>query len=175
MALVQAGDEQKFDLLARRYHDRLWKFAASKLHDPQQAEDVVQDALLAAFAARASYSPRFAFSTWMWTILLNLCRKVNKAASRRNLVQREFVHSIAGGHGELPSQRLEQVDESSQLAGWLGRLPEEEADALRLKFFGGLKFEEIALAMDSSVSGAKVRVKRGLARLAEIARNESKD
>ena len=43
-----------------------------------------------------------------------------------------------------------------------------EADAIRLRFFGELSFEEIALAMQSSVSGAKVRVRRGLERLATM-------
>jgi RNA polymerase sigma-70 factor (ECF subfamily) len=41
-------------------------------------------------------------------------------------------------------------------------LPDVQADALRLRFFGGLKYEEIAQSMNSSVSGAKRRVRRGL-------------
>ena len=48
------------------------------------------------------------------------------------------------------------------------RFSEPQADALRLRFFGGLKFEELAAAMNSSVSGAKLRVKQGLLRLAEL-------
>ena len=54
----------------------------------------------------------------------------------------------------------------------LNELPEPQGDALRLRFFGGLKFSEIAEAMNSSVSGAKRRVQNGLLALAEKLKHE---
>jgi RNA polymerase sigma-70 factor (ECF subfamily) len=60
------------------------------------------------------------------------------------------------------------LERREQLRLALEQLPEAQADALRLRFFGGLKFEEIAAAMESSVSGAKVRVKQGLIKLASL-------
>jgi RNA polymerase sigma-70 factor (ECF subfamily) len=56
---------------------------------------------------------------------------------------------------------------SEQVQGLLARLPEAQADALRLRFFGGLTFPEIAAAMGISEPGAKHRVKTGLVKLAE--------
>jgi RNA polymerase sigma-70 factor (ECF subfamily) len=55
---------------------------------------------------------------------------------------------------------------SEQLYDLLAKLPEVQADALRLRFFGGLSFPEIAAAMQISESGAKHRVKVGLLTLA---------
>src|SRR4029077_6986423 len=75
MCRVQAGEVELFDLLVRRYRGPLLNVAWSKLGDATWAEDVVQETFLAAFAARATYNPRFAFRTWVWTILLNLCRR----------------------------------------------------------------------------------------------------
>ncbi|MGE0756687.1 MAG: RNA polymerase sigma factor, partial [Pirellulaceae bacterium] len=49
----------------------------------------------------------------------------------------------------------------------LRRLPEPQADALRLRFFGGLTFPEIAAAMDCGLTTAKNRVRAGLTTLAE--------
>ena len=62
-------------------------------------------------------------------------------------------------------RRLMQVERSELLGQLLEALPEVQADALRLRFFGGLKFEEIAQAMGSSLTGAKQRVRRGLENL----------
>ena len=45
--------------------------------------------------------------------------------------------------------------------------PQVQADALRLRFFGGLKFQEIAAAMDCSLTTAKTRVKQGLLQMSE--------
>jgi RNA polymerase sigma-70 factor (ECF subfamily) len=49
----------------------------------------------------------------------------------------------------------------------LAKLPEAQADALRLRFFGGLSFPEMATALGCSESGAKNRVKTGLLTLAK--------
>ena len=57
-----------------------------------------------------------------------------------------------------------------ELLETLARLPEPQADALRLRFFGELNFSEIALAMGSSVSAAKVRVRNGLQALSQMLR-----
>jgi RNA polymerase sigma-70 factor (ECF subfamily) len=56
---------------------------------------------------------------------------------------------------------------SEQVQELLSRLPEVQADALRLRFFGGLTFPEIAAAMGISEPGAKHRVKSGLLKLGE--------
>lgn len=164
MQQVQAGRSDLFDELIVRHRPGLLRFAQSKLGDADRAEDAVQEALMAAFAARNTYDSRFAFSTWVYTIVLNTCRR----QLRRQ--QRQVVASV-DPHAPVdpiasPLDRLLESEAQQQLAESLARLPEAEADALRLRFFGGLQFDQIALAMDSSVSGAKVRVRRGLQRLA---------
>ena len=50
----------------------------------------------------------------------------------------------------------------------LNKIPEVQATALRLRFFGGLKFQEIADAMQCSLSSAKNRVKIGLEKLSQL-------
>ena len=75
MRRIQAGEVELFDLLVERYRNALVRVALSKLGDVAWAEDIVQESLLAAFVARDTYDPQFAFRTWLWTILLNLCRR----------------------------------------------------------------------------------------------------
>ncbi|OYW20189.1 MAG: hypothetical protein B7Z55_07645 [Planctomycetales bacterium 12-60-4] len=170
MRQVQSGDLSVFEELVRRYRQPLFRVTSSKLGDRSVAEDVVQEALLAAFAARHTFDPHFSFRTWLWTIALRLCHKHWKrsASPRSSAVvcdpaQTESATSAAVGvlEGLLQSERSELLQQA------LTELPEPQADALRLRFFGGLPYDEIAAAMDSSVSGAKQRVKHGLERLAE--------
>jgi RNA polymerase sigma-70 factor (ECF subfamily) len=161
MLRVQAGEHSLFAELVDRFRPRLLRFAASKVGDRQLAEDIVQETFLAVFVSRDSYNPAFAFSTWIWTILLNLCRK--SAVKRARLLPGVSVPRSSSS----PCQALEDREE---LTRWLEQLPEPQADALRLRFFGALTFDEIADAMESSVIGAKVRVRKGLERLAEMAR-----
>jgi RNA polymerase sigma-70 factor, ECF subfamily len=182
MQAVQAGQLELFDLLVRKYRGPLLHVAWSKLGDRNWAEDVVQEAFLAAFAARDTYKPAFAFRTWIWTILLNLCRRQWKRRETRAGEQPlAFGPETEAGASrepvtyETPLANVLRLERREQVHVLLGSLPEVQADALRLRFFGGLQFAEIAMAMDSSVSAAKQRVKSGLGTLAEYLRQNGGD
>ena len=173
MQRVQAGEHELFNRLAERYQDRLWRFAASKLCDATRAEDVVQEALLAAFASRHTYDRGFAFSTWLWSILVNLCRREMRGRRRRPT---ELSNSVFAGrsqprraervHCEGGLSQLLLAERREQVTALLGELPDVQADALRLRFYGELQYDEIARTMNCSVSGAKRRVRTGLLALA---------
>lgn len=177
---VQAGRLELFDQLVVRYRGPLLHVAWSKLGDRAWAEDVVQETFLAAFAARHTYLPEFSFRTWLWTILLNLCRRQWKQRAAR---PQETSSSSFGGPRSFPEpayydsglSQLLGVEQREDLVTLLAKLPEPQADALRLRFFGGLQFAEIAQAMNSSVSGAKQRVKCGLQTLAQLFREREGD
>ena len=174
MKRVCAGEYLLFDELVLRYRQRLLRFAWSKYGNQCAAEDLVQEAFLAAYAARETYNPAFAFSTWLWTIFLNLCRRHYKREMKQ---PREVVRSALGTSKEIripepsstetPLQTALRTEQFELLVTYLADLPEVQADALRLRFFGGLKFSEIALTMECSLSAAKIRVKNGLLQLAQ--------
>lgn len=174
MCRVQAGQVELFDVLVRRYRVSLLNVARSKLGDPAWAEDVVQETFMAAFTARATYNPRFSFSTWVWTIMLNLCRRQWQRRAARpteNSIPSGSPSEFSEYHepvtGDTTLAQILQTERCQQVHRLLTRIPERQADALRLRFFGGLQFAEIALAMGSSLSAAKQRVKQGLTTLAE--------
>ena len=58
-------------------------------------------------------------------------------------------------------------ERGARLQEFLNELPDTQADAIRLRFFAGLKFEEIAQSMGVSLGGAKLRVRSGLRKLSE--------
>ena len=170
MLRVQAGETNLFAELVSRHQQKLLRFAISKLGNRSDAEDLVQDAFLAAFHARQSYSPSFAFSTWIWTITLNLARRSHrkKLHQETQIVQYQQGNPPRIAEAEAIETLLKE-EQSMQLDRWLSLLPEPQADAIRLRFFGNLRFADIAAAMDSSESGAKRRVKNGLTKLGELA------
>lgn len=181
MRRVQAGQIGLFEQLVVKYRPALVRVAASKLDDAAAAEDVAQEALLAAFAARQTYRPEFAFSTWLWTILLNGCRRYLQGRAARSP---QAMHTAAefGGGGvsrqierETGLTRLLAAEQTERLHRLLHELPETQADALRLRFFAGLTFPEIADAMQCSRNGARLRVKAGLEALAARLRDDEVD
>ena len=173
MLQVQRGDRNAFGELVERYRSALTRVARSKISDADTADDIVQETFLAVYGARQTYNPKFAVRTWVWTILLNLCRKhlarQQKQATRMSKLG-VLCSTVSQESGLTELHLSERRDE---IAAVLDELPEAQADALRLRFFGELKFSEIADAMGSSVSGAKVRVRKGLIACAQLLRDRS--
>jgi RNA polymerase sigma-70 factor (ECF subfamily) len=174
IAAALAGDGEAFALLVRRYQLPLIKAATSRLARREWAEEAVQEAFLAAHRWLDTYNSRYSFRTWLWTILLNQCSRVAKREAKQRFAADERgsptettrLREPAWG-GESPLEALLARECGEQLAGVLARLPEVQADALRLRFFGGLTFPEIAAAMQCSEPGAKLRVKTGLMTLSK--------
>ena len=75
MRRANRDDPTAFAELVRRYQGALRRVAESRLGTVEAAEDVVQETFLAAYKSRHSYDDRFGFRTWLWTILLNQCRR----------------------------------------------------------------------------------------------------
>jgi RNA polymerase sigma-70 factor (ECF subfamily) len=173
MERVRSGQVEVFDELVNRHRASMLRAAVSKLRDQAIAEEAVQDAFLSAFAHRHTYRAEHSFRGWLWTILLNTCRGLaRRELGRIDRAGRppEFpVSNEPCSSGDALS-RLVRAEQAALLFRFLNELPEAQADALRLRFFGELKFDEIAHVMNCSTNGAKQRVRSGLERLSAALR-----
>jgi RNA polymerase sigma-70 factor (ECF subfamily) len=173
---IRSGDISSFAHLVERYQGPLVALAVNRLGRRDLAEDAVQEAFLCAYRWLDSYDSKFAFRTWLWTILLNQCKraadKERRVESLRIGLAFEAPNSCSQAT-ESPSTQLELSERQRELSQALKKLPESHADALRLRFFGGLKFDAIADATGCSLRTAKHRVKEGLLRLGELLREEN--
>jgi RNA polymerase sigma-70 factor (ECF subfamily) len=172
---VRAGHSDCFAELVRRYQPALARVARSRLGRADWAEDVVQETFLSAFKSCVSYDSRYSFRTWLWTILLNQCR-AHYQRRRRSVPLAPWtsecepadVEGTCQPLGGAPLVALLAKERAAQLELLLNQLTTAQADALRLRFFGGLKFHEIAAAMQCSLNTAKNRVRCGLVRMGEL-------
>jgi RNA polymerase sigma-70 factor, ECF subfamily len=166
VAATLAGDDDAFAHLMRRYRGALLKAAISRVGRREIAEEAVQETFLCAHRWFATYDSRFSFRTWLWTILLNQCARQGKREARQSLPTSGEGMVVELTASPSPLDAMLARETSERLHELLARLPEAQADALRLRFFGGLTFPEIAAAMQCSEAGAKNRVKTGLLKLA---------
>lgn len=183
IARVLAGDREQFAVLAERYWEPLMRVALGRMPDREAAEDAVQETFLNALKSLHSYNSLYSFRTWLWTILLNQCRRQLKRQARGQWLRgdaaeggeqaggerapstaRELAEGLLGRELE-PAEHVVVRERAERLKRLLDRLPAAQADAIRLRFYGGLKFQEIATAMGCSLSTAKNRVRWGLEKL----------
>ena len=85
---AQAGCTRSFTTLASRYQDRLLAFLLSRGFRHADAEDAVQEALLAAWRYLPSYNARWRFSTWLFRIGL---RKLPQPQATEVLLHRAIA------------------------------------------------------------------------------------
>ena len=179
MRLVQEGRSDRFALLVERYERPLLRLARSRLGRVDWAEEAVQETFLSAFKSAHTFDPRCSFRTWLWTILLNQCRTSHRRRGRDVRATSWDGPYALGEYSERSPRRLVSgepaplecllaKERTAQLEALLDHLSDVQADAVRLRFFGGLKFHEIAETMGCSLSTAKNRVRWGLTKLTEM-------
>jgi RNA polymerase sigma-70 factor (ECF subfamily) len=164
VARVLAGDTSLFEILMRRYNQRLFRVARSILADDAEAEDVMQDAYVRAFRDLASFRGEARFSTWLTRIA---CHEALARARKR----RRLVPITGDGPPEPPAETRgpERELENRELQAVLREAVEVLPDPLRAVFclreIEGLSTEETAEALGLTVENVRVRLhraKRGL-------------
>ena len=171
VARVLAGDTSLFEILMRRYNQRLFRVARGILADDAEAEDVMQEAYVRAFRELAGFRGEARFSTWLTRIACH--EALARARKRRRLVSLAPVAFNTGG-GEPPDPPSETLGpqremENRELHAVLREAVELLPDPLRsvfcLREIEGLSTEQTADALDLSVENVRVRLhraKRGL-------------
>jgi RNA polymerase sigma-70 factor (ECF subfamily) len=157
-------DERAFARLAEQYAGRLYSVAFRMLGNRADAEDAVQRALLKCFAARASYSPRWAISTWLYRALTNVC--IDELRRRRVRNDVTDPGDDAGDPGEHHGRRLSPRTvparvERLDLTRALERVPREARLLLALHYVDGLGYRELAKIRGISVNTVKSQLARG--------------
>ena len=152
--LVLRGDQTAFEPLVHRYQHALLKLANSKLQQPDLAEEAVQETFMSALKSLHTYNSQFAFRTWLWTILINQCRRIasrqGRIAAPTNLAG--FELTVLASNDKHPDEQVSERESRQRLQALLEIISPVQATALRLRFFEGMKYHEIAEQMNSSLS-----------------------
>jgi RNA polymerase sigma-70 factor (ECF subfamily) len=145
-------------------------FAISLCGNVDRADDLVQEALLRAWANLDSFQPGTNMSAWLFTILRNLFR--SEYRKRRREVE-DADGSYADSLTSLPDQTSHlELDEFRRA---LNLLPADQRESLILVGASGFSYEETAQICGCAVGTVKSRVNRARSRLAEILTIESAD
>jgi RNA polymerase sigma-70 factor (ECF subfamily) len=125
---VCGGDRALFEVLMRRYNQRVYRTARAIVRDEGEAEDVMQQAYVNAFTHLGQFEARSRFSTWLTRIV------VNEALARRQKLRaaQTLLERLEDDEGPfLESLRSTQPDPERQAyAGELQRALEEAVDSL---------------------------------------------
>jgi RNA polymerase sigma-70 factor, ECF subfamily len=170
VARSKTGDVDSFNQLVKRWERPIFALAYRTLGREEDARDVTQETFLRAFRALSGFKGDAKFSSWLYRIALNLCRDWMRKERRAPLVavaEDVDVEQMAAVQG--PVETVEDLAARAELhrevAKAMERLPAEQRQAIILKEYHGLTFQEIADLMKCPLSTVKTRVYQGLATL----------
>ena len=173
MAAVAQGDMTSFRLLMERWEGAAKRYAYRATGDYQASEDLAQETFVRLFRSADQYRPTARFSTYFYTVLGNLCRDRHRAAKRRGgwaVVPQEGWRSedeveATGVPG--PVHLAEEHERRLIVRKAVSELPTNLMEALSLREFEGLSYQEIADVMDANLGEVKTWIHRGRKKLAE--------
>jgi RNA polymerase sigma factor (sigma-70 family) len=154
------GDREAYAALVRRHASRVYAVCLAMLHDPDDSQDLAQEALVKGMTQIHSLRDGTQFAAWITRIAQNLCRDHRRTWNRR----RERLQR------ENPTVSLSVESDSPDISAALAKLPEKYRVPLMLYYFDGQSSENLARTLNLSRAGAStrlVRARRALRRLLE--------
>lgn len=152
------GDQDAMDQLIRRYYDKIYTYCFHHVQEPQTAQDLCQETFIRMMAHIADYRHYGKFLNYLYTIAGNLCTDFYKKK------QPMSYDMDASAKEKL---QTDSDEEKVLLRALVDQLPPEFREAVILRFYQELRYQDIAKVLQISSSLARYRVKKALALLRE--------
>ena len=169
---VRAGDANAFETLVTAYEKTVYNLALRMVGNPQDAEDMTQEAFLKAYNSLDSFRGDSKFSVWLYRIVSNVCLDHLRKKNRRSTVSLS-VEDDEGEEIQLdipdtalsPEAMLEQKLTREAVRRGLQSLDEDARQILLLREIQGMSYEEIAQALSLESGTVKSRIFRARKKL----------
>jgi RNA polymerase sigma factor (sigma-70 family) len=166
VALVRRGQHSAFEALVARYQARLLAFCRHMLGSREDAEDVLQEVFTAAFNAMIADERALNVRPWLYRIARN--RSLNHLRRATAIgVDSMDIHIAEGG--ESTSDKVFKRESFRLLMADVSHLPESQRTALLLREMDALSYQEISVAMETTIPSVKSLLVRARVSLAEAA------
>jgi RNA polymerase sigma factor (sigma-70 family) len=166
ITLTRRGQHAAFEVLCARYQTRLLSFCRHMLASREDAEDVLQEVFAAAFNAVLADERDINVRPWLYRIARNRSLNHLRRASAIGVDSMD-IHFAEGGIST--GDKVMRRESFRELIGDVHQLPETQRTALLLREIDALSYEQIALAMDTTVPSVKSLLVRARISLAEAA------
>jgi len=176
--LAREGDQAAFGRLVVAYQTPVYNLAYRMLGDAGEAEEAAQETFLRAYTHLRSYDPQRPFRSWLLSIGSHYC--IDRLR-RRRITWLSFEDEIAAPDGSTeftevrltsnspnPEATVARREQAEQIQQLLATLSPTDRAAITLRYWYDCSYEEIAEALNLTVSAVKSRLHRARRALAEM-------
>lgn len=171
VAKARQGDQAAFTKIVEAYQRPIFNLCYRMLGDAAEAEDAAQEAFIRAFMRIDSYDASRKFSSWLFSIASHYC--IDKLRKRRiQWISWDDLPPwrwLPRDDKPQPEETMIEVEATQEVRTLLNTLPPDYRAAVVLKYWHNMPYEEIAAALDTTVSAIKSRLFRARKMMAAVA------
>jgi RNA polymerase sigma factor (sigma-70 family) len=163
---AKQGQEKAFAALMNRYKDSIYFLLLKMVGNPSDAEDLTIEAFGKAFRSLESYTPKFAFSTWLFKIATNNCvdfiRKKQYAPTPFDYLQDSLDNVTSNIQSDLPDPEESLIihQKIAALKDILNQLKPRYKSLIELRYYKEYSYEEISTELKLPIGTVKAQLFR---------------
>ncbi len=160
---VAAGDLAAFDILYQHYAPKLYGYLTAQLGQPELAEEVSQDVLLAVWHQAGQFRQASRLSTWIYGIAWRMAHKARTCIPTHNTMALSLLNE--GSEQQEPAIALEYQEYTRAIARGIDTLPQPLRRTLILRYYHDYTYQQIAQEMDCTEDTVNRWLRHGRRRL----------
>ena len=171
------NDQNAYAELMHLYRDSIYFMLMKIVKNSDDAEDLTLDTFGKAFRYLDKYSPKYAFSTWLFRIAVN--NSIDYIRHKNNSPQcldddltedvtLRLIDSSESNYTPTPEQEVINKQRVQMLKAAVTQLPEKYRKVVELRYYEDLSYDEIAERLGLSLSNVKIQLLRAKNMLSEI-------
>lgn len=163
---AKKGNEKAFASLMNRYRDSIYFMLLKMVNNSSDAEDLTIEAFGKAFRSLDSYTPRFAFSTWLFKIATNNCvdfiRKKKLSPTPLDLLQENLDNATVNIQSDLPDPEESMINHQkiAALKDIVSQLKPRYKSLIELRYYKEYSYEEISSELNLPIGTVKAQLSR---------------
>lgn len=164
---AKEGEESAFAELLQRYRDTIFFMLLKKVNNEIDAEDLTIEAFGKAFNSIHQYTPKYAFSTWLFKIANNNCIDFLRKQKNKTYPLESFVQDDENSHGIDvattlldPEERLIKDQKAEWLKDIIRQLKPRYSTLIKLRYYKEMSYAEISEELNIPLGTVKAQLYR---------------
>ena len=161
----QSGNTEAIEMIYHRYNNQILNFCLRILGNRADAEDATGEVFLALFSNKYTHNPQAKFSTWLFTVARNSC--INRLRKRKRFSSLWFSNKgdkqaqyDVPDTSDTSNELLEKQEAASHVKAAIMQLPLDQREALVLREYHSMSYNEIAQVRHCSLENVKILIFR---------------
>lgn len=170
---VLAGNKQAYAQIINKYKNQLYATILRMTKNPQDAQDLVQEAFIKVYHQLEKFEGKGTFSSWIYRVAINHC--MDEFRKKRYKMQQLEISEDQVMNPNHPEVIFLKKEKNRQLERLIGTLPEEERIIILLRYVNELSYSEISDLVEIPVSSVRNKLHRAKKKLRETIKRDGGD